>query len=425
LSGPPLPVKLSVNVDHVATVRQARRAPYPDPVEAAGLALAAGASGITVHLRVDRRHVQDADLPRLREAVREKLNVEMSTAEEMVGIALAVRPEQVTLVAERPEEVTTEGGLDLRGQGARVAEVAGRLAAAGIAVSVFIDPDPAQIEALSQLSGTVSGFELNTDVYTRTAGAARDATLGALRQAGARGRELGFHLYAGHGLTTENVGPIAALPGMEELNIGHALIARAVMVGLPEAVREMLAAMAAMNGKPGRGGERLKARRRAWGMAAWLALTGCAGFGHLFKDPKVKLREAAISGLSTEGADLTLDFDVMNPNGVGLPVQGIDYKVWVNGERFLAGSEGERIDVPAHGAVRVRLPVTIRYDDFVRVLKSLKDHPLPDYDIEAEFRFAVPVVGTVRVPVREHRTIPVPELKIHLGSAARGRAAEE
>jgi pyridoxine 5-phosphate synthase len=242
LSGP----RLSVNIDHVATLRQARRAAYPDPVEAARLALAAGAAGITVHLRVDRRHIQDADLHPLRETVRGKLNVEMSTAEEMVAIALEVRPDQVTLVAERPEEVTTEGGLDLVAQGPRVATVAERLGAAGIRVSVFVDPDPRQIDALAGLNAGnagIAGFELNTDAYTRADRASVAADLDKVARAAALGRERGFHLYAGHGLTTGNVGPIAALPGMEELNIGHSIVSRAVLVGMTEAVKEMLVAM--------------------------------------------------------------------------------------------------------------------------------------------------------------------------------------
>ncbi len=143
-----------------------------------------------------------------------------------------------------------------------------------------------------------------------------------------------------------------------------------------------------------------------------LLLGGCVR--HFFQDPKVQLREATIAGLSSSGADLVLDFDVANPNRVRLPLSGVDYQVWVNGERFLVGTETNRVDIPAHGAARVTLPVTIRYDDFLRVLKSLKDHPRPAYDIEAEFRFDVPVVGIVRVPVREHRVIPIPELKLHL-----------
>ncbi len=251
-------VRLSVNVDHVATLRQARRAPYPDPVEAARLAEDAGASGITAHLRADRRHVQDHDVERLRASVRGKLNLEMSVAAEMLAVAGAVRPDQVTLVPERPEEITTEGGLDLVHQHAQVAAAAERLARAGIAVSAFVDPDEVQIELLARLAGgaaarsagsppAISGLELNTDAYTRATLSGNPAMvereLAKLRAAAALAVARGFHLYAGHGLTTANVGPIAALPGMEELNIGHALIARAVLAGITVAVREMLHAM--------------------------------------------------------------------------------------------------------------------------------------------------------------------------------------
>jgi pyridoxine 5-phosphate synthase len=239
-------VKLSVNVDHVATVRQARRAPWPDPVEAARIAEDAGAAGITAHLRVDRRHIQDADLPRLRQSVRGKLNLEMSVAEEMLGVALAVRPDQVSLVPERPEEVTTEGGLDLLSHGSAVRAAAERLAAAGIAVSVFVDPDVAQIDALARLGPVaVHGFEINTDAYTRAVLPA-DRELARVRAAAERGAAAGFRVFAGHGLTPANVGPIAAVPCMEELNIGHALVARAVLAGMAAAVREMLAAIAAV-----------------------------------------------------------------------------------------------------------------------------------------------------------------------------------
>jgi pyridoxine 5-phosphate synthase len=236
-------VKLSVNIDHVATLRQARRAGYPDPVEAARIALHAGAAGITAHLRVDRRHIQDEDLHRLRRAVRAKLNVEMSTAEEMVAIALDVRPDQVTLVPERPEEVTTEGGLDLATQGERVAAVARQLAAAGIAVSVFIDPELEQVDALAALGAPIPGFELNTDAYTRAGSQDTARELHAIHAAAARGRERGLRLYAGHGLTVGNVGPVAAVPGMEELNIGHSIVSRAVLIGMAAAVEEMLAAI--------------------------------------------------------------------------------------------------------------------------------------------------------------------------------------
>jgi pyridoxine 5-phosphate synthase len=236
--------KLSVNVDHVATLRQARKSWYPDPVEAARLAEDAGASGITVHLRVDRRHIQDSDVERLRESVRGKLNLEMSSAEDMVRVAQRVKPHQVTLVPERPEEVTTEGGLNLLLYGRRIAEVAERLAADGIAVSLFIDPDPLQLQALVRLAGHgVTGFEVNTDAYSRV----QDAVEGELSQIVEmveQGRAAGFHAYAGHGLRTDNVHAIAALSGMEELNIGHFIVSRAVIVGMEAAVREMLAAMA-------------------------------------------------------------------------------------------------------------------------------------------------------------------------------------
>jgi pyridoxine 5-phosphate synthase len=240
--------RLSVNVDHVATLRQARRAAYPDPVEAAALAEAAGASGITVHLRGDRRHVQDHDVERLRRSVRGKLNLEMAPTEEMVELAARLRPHQVSLVPERPEEVTTEGGLDVAAQGERVAAAARRLHAAGIEVSVFLDPDPRQIEALGELAagtGAIRGFEINTDAYTRAAPAGQPGELEAVRAAARRGAALGLAVYAGHGLTTANVGPIAAVPEVEELNIGHALVSRAVLVGMAAAVEELLAAIRA------------------------------------------------------------------------------------------------------------------------------------------------------------------------------------
>jgi pyridoxine 5-phosphate synthase len=239
--------RLSVNVDHIATLRQARRTTYPDPVEAAAIAEAAGAAGITVHLRMDRRHIQDSDVERLRASVKGKLNLEMSSAEEMVGVALKVKPDQVTLVPERPEEVTTDGGLNLILYGRRIADVTQRLADAGIAVSLFIDPDPRQIQALAPLAAQgVTGFEINTDAYTRAADAAAvEAEVRQIAEVVEQGRAAGLHAYAGHGLRTDNVGPVAALPGMEELNIGHAIIARAVIVGVDAAVREMLAAMAA------------------------------------------------------------------------------------------------------------------------------------------------------------------------------------
>ncbi len=236
-------VRLQVNVDHVATLRQARRASYPDPVEAALSAERAGASGITVHLRADRRHIQDDDVRRLRSALGGRLNLELAATEEMVAFALAVHPHQVSLVPERPEEVTTEGGLDLAARAAEVTAAAHRLADAGIDVSLFLDPDLAQIERLAGLEAPVHGFEINTDAYTRATGAARAVELAKVEAAARRGGELGLAIFAGHGLTAGNVGPIAALPEVEELNIGHWLISRSVALGMAGAVEEMLHAI--------------------------------------------------------------------------------------------------------------------------------------------------------------------------------------
>jgi pyridoxine 5-phosphate synthase len=240
-------IHLSVNVDHVATLRQARRTRYPDPVEAARLAERAGATGITVHLRGDRRHIQDDDVARLREAVRGKLNLEMAATEEMCRVALRVRPQQVSLVPESPHELTTEGGLDFRAHGPRLRETAERLRESGIAVSAFVDPEPAQIDALAAMPpGLFEGYEINTDAYTRAADPQRAAAeVSRAAAVAALGPQAGLRVYAGHGLTADNVGPIAALPQIEELNIGHSLVSRAVLVGMDAAVREMLAAMAA------------------------------------------------------------------------------------------------------------------------------------------------------------------------------------
>ncbi|MEM6795534.1 MAG: pyridoxine 5'-phosphate synthase [Acidobacteriota bacterium] len=245
------PLLLSVNVDHVATLRQARKAVYPDPVEAARVAEAAGAGGITVHLRGDRRHVQDEDVRRLRPAVSGTLNLEIATEADRLDLAVELRPDQVTLVPERPDEVTTEGGLDVLNAGAsNLAAAAARLTEAGIRVSVFLDPDPDQLEALAALErGHVPGFEINTDAYSRAAASGQADRLAAetdkIRRISTRGRELGFRVYAGHGLTTDNVGAIAAVPEIEELNIGHWLVSRAAIVGMAASVREMLDAMEA------------------------------------------------------------------------------------------------------------------------------------------------------------------------------------
>lgn len=237
--------QLSVNVDHVATLRQARGTRYPDPLEAAQIAMAAGATGITVHLRSDRRHIQERDATEIRDKVQGKLNLEMATTDEMVDIALQIQPDQVTLVPERPEEVTTEGGLDLLSVGDRALATAERLVSAGIEVSAFIDPEPDQVGWLAT-HGTASirGFEINTDRYARATQPADCQTeLIAIAQAAEAGDSAELHVYAGHALTTDNVGPIAAIQLIEELNIGHYLIGRAVIVGMAVAVQEMMQAM--------------------------------------------------------------------------------------------------------------------------------------------------------------------------------------
>ena len=233
---------LSVNVDHVATLRQARLAGYPSPLEAARLAEEAGAFGITVHLRQDRRHIQDQDVVDLRETVTGRLNLEIAAEEPMLRFAERVLPDQVTLVPERPDEVTTEGGLDLIARGEQVRRAAGRLVEAGIRVAVFVDPDLEQLAALAD-QDDVTGFELNTDAYTRVAGAEADAEFAKIEAAAERGLAAGREAYAGHGLTVANVGRVAALAGVSELNIGHSIVSRAVLIGMPAAVAEMLEAM--------------------------------------------------------------------------------------------------------------------------------------------------------------------------------------
>jgi pyridoxine 5-phosphate synthase len=231
-------LQLGVNIDHVATVRQARRTNEPDPVWAASLAEMAGADGITIHLREDRRHISERDLRVLRQTVTVKLNLEMACEEEILKIACDVKPDQATLVPEKREEITTEGGLDIRGNRDRVARAVDRLHQAGISVSLFLDPDPRQIEEAARLA--VDAVELHTGQYALAAlGPAQDKELENLRNVGALVRQAGLTLHAGHGLTYRNVRPIAAIDGMHELNIGHSIISRAIMVGLTEAVREM------------------------------------------------------------------------------------------------------------------------------------------------------------------------------------------
>lgn len=242
-------IELGVNIDHVATIRQARRTYEPDPVWAAVEAHLGGADGITVHLREDRRHIQDADVRRLKECTQIKLNLEMAATDEMVGIACGLKPEMAMLVPEGRHEVTTEGGLDILGQESRLKDVVARLADAGITTSVFIDADLPQIEAAARIGARVC--EIHTGPYAHAFhDQGRDAEspavvaeLAKIRQAGALIRELGMRFNAGHALNYYNVQPLARLAGVRELHIGHAIVSRAVFVGLREAVREMKALM--------------------------------------------------------------------------------------------------------------------------------------------------------------------------------------
>ncbi len=228
--------RLYINVDHIATIRQARRSAYPDPVEGAVACERAGADGITAHLREDRRHIQDDDVERLAKTVSTVFNLEMACTDEMIGIALRLRPHQVTLVPERREEVTTEGGLDVLREKDRIEAGVARLNAAGIRTSLFVAPDRPTIEA-SRAAGAAA-VELHTGAYAHASNHLRD-----LRDAAGYGASIGLAVHAGHGLTTANVGPVAAIPEIEELNIGHWVIARAIIVGLADAVRELRFAM--------------------------------------------------------------------------------------------------------------------------------------------------------------------------------------
>jgi pyridoxine 5-phosphate synthase len=230
-------IALGVNIDHVATLRQARRAKYPDPLHAALQAEQAGADSITLHLREDRRHIQDRDVHVMREALQTRMNLEMAVTEEMVKIAVNVRPQDCCLVPESRQEITTEGGLDVAGQGERVAAAVRGLKAAGIRVSLFIDPDAAQIEAAVRVGAPV--IELHTGTYSEAEGAAQARELERLREAARLGVSRGLTVNAGHGLHYHNVEPIAAIAHIAELNIGHSIVARAVFDGMQSAVREM------------------------------------------------------------------------------------------------------------------------------------------------------------------------------------------
>jgi pyridoxine 5-phosphate synthase len=231
-------VRLAVNIDHIATIRQARKAREPEPVAAALVAERAGAQGITVHLRSDRRHIQDRDLRVLRETIGTKLNVEMAVTDEMARIALEVRPDQVTLVPERPEELTTEGGLDVVQNSDAVREFTRRMREGGIAVSIFLDADPRQVEAAQHVDA--DAIEINTGAY---ADAQRDVSrpeFDRILHAARLGAEAELEVLAGHGLNYVNVIPIAGIHEIVELNIGHSIVARATLVGMDQAVRDMV-----------------------------------------------------------------------------------------------------------------------------------------------------------------------------------------
>jgi pyridoxine 5-phosphate synthase len=227
------PLRLGVNIDHVATVRNARGGIHPDPLDAARAAIAAGADGITIHLREDRRHIRDADLRRIRAAIERPLNLEMAATEEMLGIARQARPHACCLVPEKRQEVTTEGGLDVAGKAESLRPAVATLSAAGIRVSMFIDPDPAQLRAAAAVGAPV--VELHTGAYAE----GRPGELDRLRAAAALTPSLGLECHAGHGLTFDNVGAVAALPEVMELNIGHFLIGQAILDGLPAVVARM------------------------------------------------------------------------------------------------------------------------------------------------------------------------------------------
>lgn len=232
-------MRLYVNLDHVATVRQARRTDEPDPVRAAVLAELGGADGLTIHLREDRRHIQDRDVDLLMRTARTPVNLELAAASEVLELACAWRPYQATLVPERREEVTTEGGLALVGEGQRsnLDVAVRRLADVGVRTSLFIDPDEDTIRASHDLG--VAAIELHTGEYANAAGSEREAQLRRLAGAAETARGLGLAVHAGHGLTYENVTPVAAIPELEELNIGHSIVSRAVLTGMESAVREM------------------------------------------------------------------------------------------------------------------------------------------------------------------------------------------
>ena len=230
-------LRLGVNIDHVATVRNARGGVTPDPIRAALIAQAAGADGITAHLREDRRHISDEDIARLSRDLEIPLNLEMAATDEMLAIALKARPHAACIVPEKREERTTEGGIDVVGQFARLKPIVSALSQAGIRVSMFIEPDRKQLDASRELGAPV--VELHTGAYANASGEARDKHLKHIHNAAEFGADLGLEIHAGHGLTYENVIPIAAIPHVRELNIGHFLIGEAIFVGLTDAIQKM------------------------------------------------------------------------------------------------------------------------------------------------------------------------------------------
>jgi len=244
------PLRLGVNIDHVATIRNARGGPHPDPIRAARVAAAAGADGITAHLREDRRHISDRDIDRLMAEIDLPLNLEMAATEEMLGIALRHRPHACCIVPERREERTTEGGLDAVSQVAHLAPMIAKLSAAGIRVSLFIEPARAQIAAARELGAAV--VELHTGKYCEETGAARERELARLHEAAAAAAEFGLECHAGHGLSFDTVSPVAAISSVVELNIGHFLIGEAIFGGLDGAIRRMRGLMDQARGHLGR-----------------------------------------------------------------------------------------------------------------------------------------------------------------------------
>ncbi len=239
-------LRLGVNIDHVATVRQARGTSYPDPLEAARQCELAGADGITVHLREDRRHIQDSDVFALRRHLRIRLNLEMANSPGVVAVALKVRPDEVCLVPEKRQELTTEGGLDVAGRFEPLRRTVGRLSAAGIEVSLFVDPDPEQLEASARALAPC--VELHTGAYCNAGGAAARRELKRLIAGARLAHRLGLRVNAGHGLNLENIAGALRMPFLDTLNIGHSIVARAIMVGMAAAVREMRRAMLAYRG---------------------------------------------------------------------------------------------------------------------------------------------------------------------------------